>query len=128
MERADSSRILSQNAKPGTYLIRAEKDGQFYLDYFPKKKDKKDNSPQSVLLNDVKTLEQLDKSYKQTLAGLNLKKEKYCTIGRPAVLSALRIKESYITADNHKYLTNARRQGPPTIAPTTTIAHYEMIF
>jgi len=125
MDTDSSNKILNQNHKPGTYLIRAALDGNFYLDYFPKKRD---SYPQSVLLNDYKTFEQLDKGYKQTLAGLHLKKEKYCKIGRPEVLSGLKIQISFITSENNKYLTNAKRRGPPSLAPPTTIAHYEMIF
>jgi len=127
LDADSSSRILSRNNKRGAYLIRAELSGAFFLDYFPRNKDKKILNPQSIKL-DFATLEKLANGYKQILTLNNLKKEKYCTIGRPEVLSGLRIRESYITAENHRYLTNAKRQGPPTVAPVTTVSHYDLIF
>jgi hypothetical protein len=80
-------------------------------------------------LNELTTLDELDKGYAKKLSELSLKKEKICG-NRPGTLVALKIKEQYITSMNSCYLTDFKGNKEKKnldLAQSNTLSHYEFI-
>jgi serine/threonine protein kinase len=127
----DSSEVFGKSPKAGTFLVRwSNQNGMFFLDYIPKKKDKKGGEVTEVQALPLKvvSINDLEQCLPTTLAGLGISKESAAG-NRPVRLVTLKIKERWLTGDNaYQTAMNPGATGLAADLSRGQQCHYNFIF
>jgi serine/threonine protein kinase len=127
----DSVDTFGKSPKAGTFLVRwSNQNGMFFLDYIPKKKDKKGGELTEIQALPLKvvSISDLEQCLPTTLAGLGISKESVAG-NRPVRLVTLKIKEKFVTGDNaYQTAMNPGATGLAADLSRGQQCHYNFIF